>query len=188
MLSCRQLTMEEIRRIYKTRMKQDFSPDELKPLSMIEKGLLRGEYAFYGFPEDESIEAYACLVILPEHRTALLDYFAVRKEMRGKGIGSEALRLLRNQLPELETILCEAENPAYAETPEEKQLRLRRIQFYLRNQFRTTGVTVNLFHVEYVVLELQGCHTDEQIREAYLQLYRSFLPPLLFRKYVKVLP
>ena len=69
-------------------------------------------------------------------RIRYLAYFAVRKDLRSRGIGSEALRLLAGREPEC-AIVVEYEAPGPDSSPED--LRVRRKNFYLRNGFYETG-------------------------------------------------
>ena len=65
-----------------------------------------------------------------------LAYFAVRKDLRSKGIGGAALRELIRRNPGRQIVAeYEAPDPRRADNA----LRLRRRQFYLRNGFHETG-------------------------------------------------
>ena len=75
--------------IYETRMVQDFPAAELKPFSAVREMMQAGIYEPLVL-EDEAgvLQAYAWQVLLPGRRSALLDYFAVRSDLRGGGIGT----------------------------------------------------------------------------------------------------
>lgn len=65
-------------------------------------------------------------------------YFAVREELRGKGIGQEILtRLIRKY--EGQTCVLDMESPCQTPCPNPEQ-RERRHKFYLRNGFRDTNI------------------------------------------------
>ncbi len=65
-----------------------------------------------------------------------LAYFAVRNDLRSKGIGGSALRELIRQHPGKQIVVeYEAPGPGCASN----DMRLRRKQFYLRNGFHETG-------------------------------------------------
>lgn len=125
--------------------------------------------------------------IIDSKQYCLLDYFAVLSNMRHKGIGSEFLQLLHNELKDIEMIICESEDPA-GTTGDELDVRQRRIVFYLRNHFINTGVTASVFGVNYILLEfdLDKEHTNDDIMTYYSKLYRSFLTENLYNKFVKV--
>ena len=48
-------------------------------------------------------------------------------------------------------------------------LQMRRLQFYLRNGIKDTGITTRLFGVEFKILEcvLTEAHSGEQVKEIY---------------------
>ncbi|MGB4090558.1 MAG: GNAT family N-acetyltransferase [Ruminococcus flavefaciens] len=189
MYNCRILTWEEIASVYDSYMKHDFPSDELKPLSMIKKSLDKDEYFCYGIFSGDKLCGYACFVslIIDEKQYCLLDYFATVSGLRGKGVGSEFLHLLRNKLKNAEMVICESEDPM-GTSEEEFDIRHRRIAFYLRNHFVETGVTAEIFSVNYVLLELDTGqkHTETETRDHYARMYRSFLPEKLYSRFVKI--
>ena len=89
------LTLPEVREIYRKRMKNDFPGNELKSLAMIEKVFREGRYLCYGVREGADILAYAFFVLTED--LYLLDYFAVKKDLRGSGIGSGFLKALNSR-------------------------------------------------------------------------------------------
>ena len=80
------LPADRVRQLYTERLREDFPPDELKPLSAIEEMLCRGRYVCYGAADGDEILAYAFFV--KNGKNALADYFAVRRDLRDRGIGS----------------------------------------------------------------------------------------------------
>ena len=86
------LTLLQLRVLYARRMVEDFPPDELKPLWMIERALDEGRYSCFGWFEGGEILAYALFVRLG--RTALFDYYTVRRDLRDSGDGSRFIRAL----------------------------------------------------------------------------------------------
>lgn len=93
----------------------------------------------------------------------LLDYFAVHPDFRGKGIGSAALAAIRRQY-DGRGLFLEIES-TNVDSPE-RDLRLRRKQFYLRAGLQEFHVEVRLFGVE---MELLGIGEPLSFRE-----YHSF--------------
>ena len=189
-LTIRLLTLPEIRTLYKERMVHDFPADELKPLTMIERAVKRGEYRCYGGLEGGAIAAYAFFVTNREEGQTiwLFDYLAVDEARRDRGIGSAFLQGLgRDVLPEAEMVLLEIDDPAFAEGAE-REHRLRREAFYLRNGLIPTGVTANVFHVDFSILEVpvHGTHAQEACRAGYEAIYRRLLPPFLFRQNIRI--
>ena len=105
------------RQLYESRMARDFPPGELKPFAAVEELLAAGLYEPLTFTDDAgAVLAYAWQVVLPGQQAGLVDYFAVRSDLRGSGIGTRALHLLQTHYaPRLAALLLECEHPAEAE-------------------------------------------------------------------------
>ena len=187
----RELTPEEARTLYNERMTDDFPPDELKPFSMIERAWQRGEYACYGAVKDREILAYAFFVLhnAPTGACVLLDYYAVRADLRDEGIGGSFLKaLVAGPLKGLSGAVLEVDDPDFADTPEERIHRERRLQFYLRNGMVATPVTATVFGVHFRLLSMPvGPRLPpDDVRRIYADLYRAILPPDLFRTRITI--
>lgn len=96
----RELTSGEVRDIYNRYMKQDFPPQELKPLKNIERMRERGEYSCYGSFEDGRLKAYAFVAEPRGGGMVLLDYLAAVSDERSAGHGSRMLGFLREACAE----------------------------------------------------------------------------------------
>ena len=212
--SVQTLSLSQIRAIYRERMRDDFPPDELKPLVTIERALARNEYVCYGAAEGEDVLAYAYFVKLKEDGQqaallaaanaridtqkasfdgygpapyALFDYFAVRRELRGREVGSWFLQaLIAGPLRGMECVLLEVDDPACASTPEEAEKRTRRLAFYLRNGLKDANVKTTVYGVQYKILTLPVGRqvSREEVKRRYAALYRSILPERLFEAHV----
>ena len=185
-VAVRTLTAGQVEETYRTRMTLDFPADELKPLSRITDAISRGGYACTGFFEGDTLLAYAFFVITG--REYLLDYFAVSADCRGTGVGSRFLTALKSRLPQESLVIVEVEHPAFAADADDRRMRERRRDFYLRNGCRDTGEEACVFGTEYRLLELplHAPHRADEIRAAYLRLYESLLPPAMFRRNIRL--
>ena len=175
------LTLPEIRDVYHHQLKHDFPVNERKPLRRIEASLKKGQYICYGMKNGADILAYAFFVVIENQY--LFDYFAVRKDLRGTGIGSSFLKeLFDNQLKNASCVLLEVDDPAAADSAEEKAVRDRRISFYLKNNLRDTGAKANTFGVDFLILELPAGHphSAEEAGQIYDLIYRSILPGYIY--------
>ena len=187
-MEIRELSKDEIRLVYDTHMKDDFPPSELKPLRMILHAVKKQRYLCFGAFQSDEIIGYAFVAFVPgaKERTYLLDYFAVRKEMRGQGSGSKILPAVSAALPKARGMVLEVEDPATAGTAEEKEVREKRIRFYLRCGAVDTQVNAWLFGVEYKLLELPTGtatpHAPEEVRKLYKELLQGLVPRLLLRR------
>ena len=183
------LSLPQVRAIYRERIKRDFPRDELKPLKKIEGAIARNEYVCFGATRGGEILAYAYFVKLKEDGKpcALFDYYAVRQDLRGQNIGSMFIQaLMQGPLREMDCVVLEADDPDYAKTPGEKDIRNRRLAFYLRNGLRDTGVTATVFGAQFKILTLPVGNpvSPALVRRKYAALYRSQLPALRFHTQV----
>ena len=90
MLHIKTLNLDEIREIYNAYMHEAFPPSELRPFASMEMLYNKNCYPCYGFyDETDSLCAYAYFSCTENGKYALLDYFAVKKDLRGTGIGSK---------------------------------------------------------------------------------------------------
>ena len=181
------LTAEQVRRLYGERLTADFPPEELKPLSAIETALSGGRYACWGAADGDEILAYAFFV--KNGAWALLDYYAVRRDLRCRGVGSRFLRRLSEEVLEgYDTVLLETDEPDAAPDEGEREIRERRLRFYLRNGLTETGVRAAAWGVLFRILALPVGETPTagKTREVYAALYRSVMPEALFYEKIRI--
>lgn len=186
-LTIRPLTdYSQIEELYLTRLKNDFARDERRPLSAIRRLWRKKLYECYALFEKETIQGYAFFV--HRGRDYLFDYLAVAEERRAEGLGSCFLHQLASCLRDAGCIVGEVEDPDRAENEEDRSLRERRLQFYLRSGYRKTEVTSTVFGVNYRILELPASrtHTAEEIRTVYTALYRETMPAWFLRTQFRI--
>lgn len=122
------------------------------------------------------------------HRSSslILDYFAVVSHNRQQGYGSKFLELLRNQFQDIAGILAEVECVEQGADETERQVRQRRLDFYLRNGFCLTRVTGKIFGVDYdiVFLPIAKQCQDQFVCAEMEEIYRTMIPKLMFWKNV----
>ena len=181
------LTLPEIRELYRKRMKNDFPGNELKSLAMIEKVFREGRYLCYGVREGADILAYAFFALTEE--LYMLDYFAVKKDLRGSGIGSGFLKELNSYcLREAACVLVEVDDPFFAGNDKEKKICERRLAFYLVNGLLDTGARARTFGADFLILEFPRGkpHSQAEAGEFYSRIYRSLLPERIYEQMVKI--
>ena len=166
-----------IREIYEGRMQEDFAKGEIKPLKRILELWGQGKYFCYGLYDEGKLAGYCFLVVSERKDAVLLDYFAVSKEMRGKGCGSVCLGLLKEEIERRKfgTLILEVENPRFGKDEGERELRRRRIGFYIRNGMNLTHLRIFLYDVEYLVMtakKQEMFRTAEQIYHTYQVLLK----------------
>ncbi len=187
------LTLEEVREVYRNYLSADFPRNERKPLIAIERALTKKQYVCYGAKEGGTVLAYAFFVIHNgsdgSDKCFMFDYFAVRKDLRGRGIGSLFIRrLLQEQLRDAGCVLLEIDNPEYASNVRDRETCERRRHFYEMNGMIDTGVDVRVFDVEYRLLEapVNGEHKQDEVRAAYEAIYRAYLPAPVYDRMILI--
>lgn len=182
------LDKEQVKIIYNERMKEDFPPDELKPLAMIYKAMDANIYFCYGLTEADEILGYIFLVKQKETEDYLIDYIAIDKRKRNQGLGAILIKELGDLLKDADSVIGEVENPALATEKEQHVLQKRRYDFYMRNGLIDTEVYVTCFGVPFIILEVD-CgkkHSKEEIKLLYQAHYQLLLPREMYEKNIRV--
>lgn len=207
-------SLEEMKQIYDGMMKRHFPADEIKPFKVIEKGYLADRYMGYGLYEEENPDvclAYAWMCWMKEENWMLLDYYAVREELRGQGLGSHFLRDIVELYTQNMPVIIEVEDPDRIEELKgeeasesigelkgeetsdhiggsadvndadredwlrmEREKRLRRIAFYLKNGIRMTDMRATVYHVPYAIMVFQKDFSFDFDRESLKRAYHIF--------------
>ena len=182
--------IEQIKEIYQTRMQEDFPANELFPFSAMRRLWTEGKYQGYGLFEDNSLFGYALFFIMRsgDQNDYLLDYLAVAKEHRDKGLGSFFLQELLKLLNDASCIIIEAEDPDKAENNKDRVIREKRIEFYLKNGCTQTAVISNVDGADYRLLELRTDHphSSEMIKVIYTRIYEHMAPEWYIKKHFNV--
>ena len=185
-LKIEELSKEQLENIYRTYMQKDFPADELKPLPMLLKAMDDGHYDALGLMEEGEIRGYALFHRL--HKDYLFDYLAVVDGNRNSGTGSIFLKMIQEHYKDADSIFGEVEDPDFAKTEEERKLQERRIGFYQRNGYIDTGVKVQLYGVNYRLIELDmgKNHTPQHMKQLYKKMYQSVFSIWKYWKYIKI--
>ena len=176
------LSLDQIEKIYIERMVEDFPSNELKPLDMIKKLILEGNYDCYGLFENDEIVGYIFLNRLKGQQNYLIDYLATVPNRRNSGLGATIIKRLSEKLSDADSIIGEVENPEYEMNVLNKELQTRRLNFYLRNGFKDTKVRATCFGVPFIIIELvdKMSKSENEIKELYKQHYKAMLPKELY--------
>ena len=148
---------------------------------MMRKMHRRGRYICLVLEEESRFVAYAAFIYDEEINSVLLDYFAVDEKSRGSGIGGRFISSIQEYWKEKSGIIIECETPDTAKKDNEKIIRKRRIDFYVRNGAESTAVRWRLFGVHYAVLWLptQQDHTRVDVAGDLKRLYSLSVPSTL---------
>lgn len=147
-----------------------FPQSERKPFSVIEKRAANGEMEILALRG----QAFCGLVITAVcEELVLVDYFAVSEAMRGGGLGSEALSLIRERYKG-KNIFLEIER-ADAVLPAD-DARMRRKRFYLRNGLVPAEIFLKLFGVPMEILSFGDGLSKAECQKMYRFLYGRLYP------------
>jgi GNAT superfamily N-acetyltransferase len=125
----RPMALSELGNFYKY-IEQDFPPDEYPPYEVMYNHLQEGIQEGLVFCNQSKDLAYAICAASHSNDYILVSQLAVFPEYRGQGIGSTFVKTMFERYVQKQGILVEVERPAFSETPEEQELRQRRIGFY----------------------------------------------------------
>lgn len=141
-----------------------FPACERKPFSLILEKQAAGSVDILSLEENGSFCGLA--ITMKDGDLVLLDYFAIAEEKRGTGCGSSALSVLyayysgKRFFLEIESTKEDAEN---------KQQRLRRKHFYLKNELHELGIEACVFGTN---MELLGRNMHLTFDE-YFSVYKN---------------
>lgn len=174
------ISIEEFTQIYRDYMEEDFPKDELKPLERMVEMMQQGICIATKLMQENSMRAYAVFIIPPKGTHMLLDYFAVKKEYRGTGVGHsffDALSVfVKREYPMLKGMMLESER--IEEDRPDVETRKRRIAFYLDCGCQLTDVESALFGVDYSVLHFPF---EENVQAGEKEL--DFIYRTMFKKH-----
>lgn len=153
--------IKAIKRLYKT----SFPRNERKPFLMIKQCRNKNNADIISIESDNG-RFLGLAVTLMNDDYVLLDYFAVADNMRSKGIGTEAIRLLKERYKGRKFFL-EAESG-------DDDLKSRRRNFYSRNGLSPSEYKVSLFGVPMVIFSDNTKITFEEYKSLYLDVLGKY--------------
>ena len=152
-----------------------FPRAERKPFSMIRSMTQKGKTDTWCLIHDSKFVGLGITINGPE--LILLDYFAIKENCRGKGMGTAALKTLMNHYQdkgfflEIESTLEDAPNKAQ---------RQRRKRFYLSCGLEELGVQAELFTVNMEMLGVRCSLDYPQYRNFYRDNYSQWAADHIF--------
>ena len=186
---CR-LSLTEGKEIYYDRLVKDFPACEVKPWEKIEQFTKEGLYEMFGMWEGDVLLAYGFVAMDAHKKHLLMDYFAVNKDLRGKGHGQCFLAHLWEIYPDAQGMVFEVEDVAEAENDQEKTMRERRIRFYEKVGLQIYPVYAKVYDACYQLMffgrdgKIPGV---EGVLESYKAVYQMMLGTEKMTKYMEIL-
>ena len=123
-----------------------FPSDERKPFSLLQTRAAEGKAELLSIHYGDGFAGLVVTLLYQNY--VLVDYFAVSPDYRNHGIGAKALDLIRARYAG-RLIFLEIEDP-------QTELQERRRGFYIRNGILPTGLAVELFGVDMLILSDGG--------------------------------
>ena len=124
----------ELRRLYETA----FPVQEQIPYDDLIQLLDAMDIDYTAYFDDETLVGLTMVLRLPRYNWGW--YFAVREDLRGKGIGQEILTAVLDKYRDERPFIMDIESPLQPDAPNPEQ-RKRRHAFYLRNGMTDTGTS-----------------------------------------------
>ncbi len=124
------MTLDDLTTLY-PQMRDDFPPNELPPRAAFIDLLSKGTQTGWLMLDAGGLEC-AYVLCARTQRALLITHLAVKPDFRGKGMGTELLRLLDACYADAQYMIVEVERPDDTADPVERSVRQRRIAFYER--------------------------------------------------------
>lgn len=184
MMVIRKLNIIQIISIYQKSLRHEFPANERRPLMMILRGVYKGKYECLGVFKGKKIIGYAFFV--KNENDYLWDYLAVLEEYRNKGVGSIIIKKVVRYYKNAHSVIGEVEDPYYSKDNNDKSIRERRLDFYMRNGCRDTLVRTKTFGVRFILIQIAGVNLlPAEVSRIYKSHYRKTLPKLLYKNNIK---
>lgn len=148
----RDMSADETRAAYYEDAIYQFPAAELKPCDEIEILMRDGVMLSYGAYVGADLAVYMISGASPRTNALFLQYFAVKRSLHGKGIGTRALHALYERHSRCDFVLCDIEDPEATDDPAEIATRKRRAAFYARSGFYDVGVRARVCGMDYIVM------------------------------------
>ena len=137
---------EELKKLYES----SFSDGESVPYDDLIKGIKLLDIDYTAYYEGDKLIGLSLITRMQRYNWGA--YFAVPKELRGKGLGKKILSIVLDKYKkEKNPFIVDAESPLQTDAPN-LEARKRHHSFYLRNGFRDTGIYYSFNGVSFSVL------------------------------------
>ena len=134
-----------------------FPPVEKKPFERMVRLAEEGKMEILAIADGDVF--VGLIIFMLTDTSALVDYFAIAKEMRCGGYGGKVIQAVQKYYRDKKLVLeIEKEDPDAPNAVDRK----RRKTFYLKNGLKETGLFVNVYHTDFEILSLDGMLTFEE--------------------------
>lgn len=152
-----------------------FPKIERHPLRQLHAAARKGRTDYLAFYDGKKFVGLTYLVVRGD--VALLLYFAVAPKQRNKGYGAAILQLLKERYSGKDLVIL---IESVYDASDNREIRIRRRDFYLRNGLRDTGLihTTKDKTANYIILNSQETFS----RESYEALFQDYPFPSYLTK------
>lgn len=158
---------KEIRQIYF----EAFPKSERKPFYTVRRSVKKGKAQMLAAMEKDTLLGF--VMIIPYRDMVMVDYLAVSGKIRSQGTGSKIMREVCGKFPDKKIVLL-IERPD--ETAENREQRIARRKFYLKNDFTSSGIFITGYSGNMEILNYGGRVSGQE----YMELQRYALGKLMF--------
>jgi len=149
----RKIDFKDFKKLYRRHLIQDFPRNERPSIKSFRRRFTKNQETAHIFSQDGIDKAYIIIDDLEDY--LLVAFLAVYKEYRGKGIGTELLKEIKDAYPEKKGILFEVEDPEFSSNEANKKAKERRIHFYEKSGCQIVkGIKVKIFSENYIIMTL----------------------------------
>lgn len=179
MSNMRHMELAELTSFFE-RIQQDFAQGEYAPYAVMYQQIKDTRQKGIVFCEEEQDLAYAVCTDNHNNGYVLISLLAVFHDFRGRGIGSDFMKALSERYRHKQAILVEVERPDQAQTPEERDSRRQRIQFYAKSGFYLIeGIDYSIWDIPMHLMELPLLANknviDQEVKKTMYEIYLSLL-------------
>ena len=136
---------KELRKLYETA----FPVEEQIPYDELIQLLDVMDIDYTAYYEGEMLVGFTMVLRLPRYNWGW--YFAVREELRGKGVGQGILTAVLDKYRDTRPFIMDIESPLQPDAPNPEQ-RQRRYAFYLRNGMKDTPTSRTWENLTFTIL------------------------------------
>lgn len=160
---------QEVKKLYK----KSFPKYERINLTFLTIRSLKNEVEFLAIYDEDKLIGFTYL--LSQKDLTLILYLAIKTDFQGQGYGSKFLAKLK-EYKQNQRLILEIEVPK--KEAANYQQRLRRKDFYLKNNFKFSGLIAQEKGEEFEILSLAGKKVSIN---QYLAILKKLFTPLLFK-------
>ena len=158
---------EALKELYES----SFPKEERIPYEEVVKYLDIMNIDFTAYYEGEKLLAITIVNRLPKYNFG--SYFAVQKEMRGKGLGQKIQSIILEKYRQGNPFVVDVESPLQIDAPN-LDLRKRRHDFYLRCGLKDTGFYYTYNGVSFTIMSNSEEPFTQKDYEEIFSYFRSF--------------